>query len=201
MKEIILLICLSIIIVGCSSKNSADTNMNTSDQEDNNLSDEIKAKQLADQALEAMNNKEYIRSKELFEESQKYSNDLFLDDFLSDVENGIRQMNNAKEYSPNIEIHNVEINKYDSNGNIFIKGTIKNNGDKTITYGLVKIYYLDQSGNKIGEELATIGAAAGDSQIKPNYIGEFIFNVPDGIKANWSEQYELKVHLLEFDDN
>lgn len=200
-KIVILLIGLSILVVGCSSQNTTETSNSASTKEGNIQSDELKAEALREQSYTAVVNEDYIQAKKLLEESLKYNKNPDVEKELQEIEIGVKGMQNAKEYASYIEVNDVEINKYDSSNDVFVKGTIKNNGDKAITFGLIKIYYLDESGNKIGEEFSVIQPVTVAGQIKPNYIGDFTFMVSDGIKDNWSEKYELAIHLLEFDDD
>ncbi|EKN67521.1 hypothetical protein P9E76_01345 [Schinkia azotoformans] len=198
-KIVILLIGLSILVVGCSSQNTTETSNNTSTEAENIRPDKEKADQLAKQALKAWDNKEFIQAKELFEESLKYHKNLAVEEWLDDdIKAGVNQMNNAKEYSQFIEV-NSKVNKADFTTFVSISGSIKNKGEKTITDGLLKLYYLDESGNRIGEELMYIHPVADAIDIKPNYLGDFIAEVPDSIKANWNEKYEVQLHSLVFD--
>lgn len=82
-------------------------------------------------------------------------------------------------------------------------GTVVNNGTKTLSRVRVRFYFLDETGQRIGEkEYSPVFVSAysmGDNTpLRPGYRKDFGYNIEEHAPKGWANQIEAEIVGLEF---
>ena len=82
-------------------------------------------------------------------------------------------------------------------------GTIKNIGDKSLSYLKIRVYFLDAEGTRIAEKDYTIVNTNSmfdkTSFLKPNYVQDFGFTIQNDAPSSWSEKVEVEISKIDFE--
>lgn len=84
-----------------------------------------------------------------------------------------------------------------------VLGTIVNGGDKTLSQVKVRIYFLDSTGQRIGEKdtspvLVTKFGFGDQTPLRPNYRKDFGYYVEDCAPSGWAKKVEVEIIEIEF---
>lgn len=109
-----------------------------------------------------------------------------------------------KAYFPMLELKEIRIEKRDSYiQRTYLKGKVRNTGDRTLMHVQFTVYYLDGEGKPIFEEshfpVITTDPKDQDELLKPGYIEEFTYEV-DRAPSEWKGKVKVELSDLKFVD-
>lgn len=104
----------------------------------------------------------------------------------------------AKEYQENLDL-NLSLQDssfFEDRHNVGISGTVKNNGDKTISNMILKVYYKDDSGKRVYEgKYSVVSIFDGKGALKPNYVRNLASGYVE-IPMEWKKEYGYDYELV-----
>lgn len=84
-------------------------------------------------------------------------------------------------------------------------GTVENKGEKTLQRVEIRVFFLDDAGNRIGEKdflpVLSGGWSSNDPPLRPGYRSDFGFNLDDHAPSGWSGRIEHEVVDIEFSED
>ena len=96
----------------------------------------------------------------------------------------------SEEYIDKLKIVSLKGSSYEHTRDVFVKGEVKNIGNRTVKKYIVMVYFLDIKGNPIHEEKYKRPYA----NLKPNYVEKFIIQtslIPD----EWKKKKKLRAEV------
>ena len=96
----------------------------------------------------------------------------------------------SEEYVDKVKIVSLKGSSYEHTTDVFVKGEVKNIGNRTVKKYIIMVYFLDRKGNPIHEERSKNPYV----NLKPNYVDKFIIHtslIPD----EWKKKKKLKAEV------
>lgn len=96
----------------------------------------------------------------------------------------------SEKYVDKLKIISLKGSTYEHTRDVFVKGEVKNIGNRTVEKYIIMVYFLDKKGNPIYEEKYKRPYA----NLKPNYIKKFIIS-SSSIPDEWKKKRKLKAEI------
>ncbi len=104
-----------------------------------------------------------------------------------------------------VSLENVRVGKGSNFGREVraVFGTVINSGDLTLDRVRVRVYFLDDSGRRIGEKefspvLVSDFSLGDNTPLRPGYREDFGYNVEDDAPSGWGDDIEVEIIAIEF---
>jgi hypothetical protein len=108
-------------------------------------------------------------------------------------------------FSSNLSLENVRVAPGERFGRTVdgVFGTIENNGTRSLRKVTVRIYFLDNTGRRIGEKdfspvLVTQFSIGDEAPLRPGYRKDFGYNVEDDAPSGWAKRIEAEIVDIDF---
>ena len=106
--------------------------------------------------------------------------------------------------SSNLSLEDVRVTESQRSGQRLdaVFGTIVNNGPDSLRNVTVRVYFLDDAGQRIGEKdfspvLVTESSFGDNTPLRPGYREDFGYSVDDAAPSGWARQIEAEIVDLE----